>query len=85
MLNVYLHYYNTVNMIIVDITVWEILPNKLYLCTDILLKHINLLLLVSFSYSFMVQISLLRNAPAPEYRENQGCSMAQLQNNMVFP
>jgi len=41
-------------MIIVDITVWEILPNKLYLCTDILLKHINLLLLVSFSYSFSV-------------------------------
>lgn len=72
-------------MIIVDITVWEILPNKLYLCTDILLKHINLLLLVSFSYSFMVQISLLRNVLVPEYRKNQGRSTAQLQNNMVFP
>lgn len=41
-LDLYWHYYDTVVMIIVDITVWEILPDKkLYLCTDILLKHIN--------------------------------------------
>ncbi len=39
-------------MIIVDITVWEILPNMLYLCTDIILKLINLLLIVPL-FSFI--------------------------------
>lgn len=46
-------------MIIVDITVWEILPNKLYLCTDILLKHINLMLLVFFVFIHDQNITLV--------------------------
>ncbi len=67
MLNVYWHYYDTVIMIIVDITVWEILPNMLYLCTDIILKLINLLLIVSL-FSFIISSTLHKSTvPVPWY------------------
>ncbi len=82
MLKVYWHYYDTVILIIVDITVWEILPNMLYLCTDIILKLINLLLIVPL-FSFITCVLSLQPYIKVQCRYH-GTVMVSFGNTMVL-